>query len=433
MIGGRILADGARIVWSILIITGFAMVLGFRLGGGAAGALGALALVTAFGLTMRWPMAFIGHHGPHDRIANTWGFMIILPLTFASSAFVPVDTMPGWLQPIAEVNPVTAAIDAARGLMLGVARHRAGDEVGDLDGRDPGGVRAAGDRGATAAAPREYPVRSGDRPSPVDELAQDVHVTGVASAIHGLENESLHVILDRTTWSLKVRRPGARAAAMAGPSRGGQARLPARGPQQAAIVDTVPRCRCDGIRHRRAPSNRSSWSRGSATSVRSRRSPNAEDGIWRRKDLRRGDGGFEERHAVPEDVRPQGLDVRLADFATPPRGDFMARCGRPRSDLTRADLERLGLLRVRRRSRGRADLFTSRRCRGTSRHRAGDRVSFRTFQRQPEWRGRSVEEQLRRFFGTYWRGRKIRSAPALVEALDLTRVPRPLDQVLAHV
>jgi ABC-2 type transport system permease protein/oleandomycin transport system permease protein len=119
VIAGRILADGARIVWSVLIITGFAMVLGFRFGGGAAGAVGSLALVTAFGLAMCWPMAFIGITARTTESVNTWGFMIILPLTFASSAFVPVDTMPGWLQPIANANPVTAAIDAARGLMLG--------------------------------------------------------------------------------------------------------------------------------------------------------------------------------------------------------------------------------------------------------------------------------------------------------------------------
>jgi ABC-2 type transport system permease protein/oleandomycin transport system permease protein len=119
VIAGRILADGARIVWSVLIITGFAMVLGFRFGGGAAGAVGSLALVTAFGLAMCWPMAFIGITARTTESVNTWGFMIILPLTFASSAFVPVETMPGWLQPIANANPVTAAIDAARGLMLG--------------------------------------------------------------------------------------------------------------------------------------------------------------------------------------------------------------------------------------------------------------------------------------------------------------------------
>ena len=62
----------------------------------------------------------------------------------------------------------------------------------------------------------------------------------------------------------------------------------------------------------------------------------------------------------------------------------------------------------------------------------GDLEAFRTFQRQPAWQGRTTEDQLRRFFGTH-SGRKARSAPLLVHALDLTRVPRPLDRVLAHV
>jgi oleandomycin transport system permease protein len=119
VIGGRILADGARILWSILIITGFAMVLGFRFDGGTAGALGAIALVTTFGLVMCWPMAFIGITARTPESVNTWGFMIILPLTFASSAFVNPDTMPGWLQAFVKANPLTSVIDAARGLMLG--------------------------------------------------------------------------------------------------------------------------------------------------------------------------------------------------------------------------------------------------------------------------------------------------------------------------
>jgi ABC transporter DrrB family efflux protein len=119
VISGRIAADSVRIVWSILIITGFAVLLGFRFGGGVAGALGALLLVTAFGLTMCWPMAFIGITARSTESVNSWGFMIILPLTFASSAFARVETMPGWLQAFVKVNPVTHVIDAARGLMLG--------------------------------------------------------------------------------------------------------------------------------------------------------------------------------------------------------------------------------------------------------------------------------------------------------------------------
>jgi hypothetical protein len=62
----------------------------------------------------------------------------------------------------------------------------------------------------------------------------------------------------------------------------------------------------------------------------------------------------------------------------------------------------------------------------------GELEPFRTFQRQPAWRGRAVEEQLRRFLGTH-SGRKSRYARLLVEALDPARVPRPLDLVLARV
>jgi Overcoming lysogenization defect protein-like, TOPRIM domain len=62
----------------------------------------------------------------------------------------------------------------------------------------------------------------------------------------------------------------------------------------------------------------------------------------------------------------------------------------------------------------------------------GDLGSFRTLQKQPAWEGRPVEEQLRRFMGSGG-SRKIRYARLLVDALDLEQVPRPLDQLLAHV
>jgi oleandomycin transport system permease protein len=119
VIGGRILADGVRILWSIVIITGFSMILGFRFTGGTAGAFGSVIVVLAWGLVMCWPMAFIGITARTTESVNTWGFMIILPLTFASSAFAPVHTMPGWLQAFVKANPVTSVIDATRGLMLG--------------------------------------------------------------------------------------------------------------------------------------------------------------------------------------------------------------------------------------------------------------------------------------------------------------------------
>jgi hypothetical protein len=62
----------------------------------------------------------------------------------------------------------------------------------------------------------------------------------------------------------------------------------------------------------------------------------------------------------------------------------------------------------------------------------GELGPFRTLQKQPEWRGRPLDQQLRRFLGTR-SNRKIDYAPLLVDALDLARAPRPLDAVLAHV
>jgi ABC transporter DrrB family efflux protein len=119
VIGGRIAADSVRILWSIIIITAFGWVLGFRFGGGIAGALGAILVVLAFGLSMCWPMALVGIVAKSTESVSSLGFMVILPLTFASSAFAPPESMPTWLRRFAEWNPVTAVIDTTRGLMLG--------------------------------------------------------------------------------------------------------------------------------------------------------------------------------------------------------------------------------------------------------------------------------------------------------------------------
>jgi hypothetical protein len=132
---------------------------------------------------------------------------------------------------------------------------------------------------------------------------------------------------------------------------------------------------------------------------------------------------------------PRGLGIRLAGLCdAAEEGDFRRGLDRAGfgSNLTRADMERLGFYVCV------ADLEDELiRALGVA---AVERVieaqreleAFRTFQREPQWRARTSEEQLRRFFGTH-RGRKIQSAALLVDALDLTRVPRPLDGVLAYV
>jgi hypothetical protein len=132
---------------------------------------------------------------------------------------------------------------------------------------------------------------------------------------------------------------------------------------------------------------------------------------------------------------PQGFDVRLAGLCdAAEEGDFrrgLERAGLG-SSLTRADMESLGFYVCV--ADLEDELIRSLGAAAVERiiEAQGELESFRTFQKQPEWRGRPSPEQLRRFIGTR-SGRKIRSARLLVGALDLTQVPRPLDRVLAHV
>lgn len=119
VVAGRITADAARVVWGVLVFVGMGMVLGFRFQGGAFAAIGALVLVVAFGVTFCWPMAVVGVSARSPESVNTGGFLLVMPLTFASSTFAPAESMPGWLQAFVAVNPITSVVDATRGLMLG--------------------------------------------------------------------------------------------------------------------------------------------------------------------------------------------------------------------------------------------------------------------------------------------------------------------------
>lgn len=132
---------------------------------------------------------------------------------------------------------------------------------------------------------------------------------------------------------------------------------------------------------------------------------------------------------------PRGFDVRLAGLCDAgEEGDFrrgLERAGLG-ADLTRDEMESLGFYVCV------ADLEDELiRSVGTDSvehvvDAQGELGSFRTFQRQPAQKGKSPEEQLRRFMGTR-SGRKARYAALLVGALDLAHVPRPLDLLLAHV
>jgi ABC-2 type transport system permease protein/oleandomycin transport system permease protein len=77
-----------------------------------------VAVVAAFGFALSWIFAFVALTVRGAEAAQTAGFVVIFPLVFASSVFVPVSSMPSWLQSIAEVSPVTLAADVARSYAL---------------------------------------------------------------------------------------------------------------------------------------------------------------------------------------------------------------------------------------------------------------------------------------------------------------------------
>jgi oleandomycin transport system permease protein len=118
-LAGRITADVVRQVWSAGILLGVGILLGFRIGTGPAGVLGAFALLIGFNLAFSWLPVLVGMLVDAPEKVQAFGFVVIFPLTFASNAFVPTATMPGWLQGWVKVNPVTLLSDALPGLLVG--------------------------------------------------------------------------------------------------------------------------------------------------------------------------------------------------------------------------------------------------------------------------------------------------------------------------
>jgi ABC transporter DrrB family efflux protein len=117
---GRTLADVATNVIQLVVMLAVGLAVGFRFSSSVPEVIAGIALLLLIGYAFSWVFALIGLVSSSPEAANAYGFTIIFPLTFVSSAFVPVESMPGWLQPLAEHNPVTAMVDAVRALFLGL-------------------------------------------------------------------------------------------------------------------------------------------------------------------------------------------------------------------------------------------------------------------------------------------------------------------------
>lgn len=116
---GRVISDAIRYFLLLLLIIGIGVAVGFRFQNGAGPAVAGIFLIVFFGIALTWVAVFIGISVKDVESAQTVGFVWVFPLVFASSIYVPIQTMPGWLQAFAKVNPVTPLANTVRALFLG--------------------------------------------------------------------------------------------------------------------------------------------------------------------------------------------------------------------------------------------------------------------------------------------------------------------------
>jgi ABC transporter DrrB family efflux protein len=118
VLAGRAVADTALLGWTLAITTAIGFAAGFRIHGSATEALAAFGLCVVFGFAFEWLFIALGLFAGTPQAAQGMA-LLVFPLTFVSSAYVPVETLPGWLQAIAEHQPVTYMVDSVRALTLG--------------------------------------------------------------------------------------------------------------------------------------------------------------------------------------------------------------------------------------------------------------------------------------------------------------------------
>lgn len=118
-LAGRIIADLVKQGWCILLLLAVGYLLGFRVTTSPAAVIGMIVLVLTFALAMSWLMVLVGVIARDPEHVQLFGFTALFPVTFVSNAFVPVETMPPWLQTVVHLNPVSLLADAVRGLLGG--------------------------------------------------------------------------------------------------------------------------------------------------------------------------------------------------------------------------------------------------------------------------------------------------------------------------
>ncbi|HET9420306.1 MAG TPA: ABC transporter permease [Nocardioides sp.] len=115
-LAGPMIADLLRYTVATVLTFATGIAMGYRPGGGVLGVLGAAVLTIACGWSMAWIFTWVGIKGRSAQSVQAISLMIMFPLTFMSNAFVPADTLPGWLKAFVDVNPVSHVVTAVRDL-----------------------------------------------------------------------------------------------------------------------------------------------------------------------------------------------------------------------------------------------------------------------------------------------------------------------------
>lgn len=119
VLGGRTIADLVRNVFVVLLMIAVGTAVGFRFHNGFRPAVAAVFVALLLGYCLSWVFAFIGLTVADPESAQLAGFLPIFPLVFASSVFTSIQSMPGWLQAFAKVQPISRAADTVRALTQG--------------------------------------------------------------------------------------------------------------------------------------------------------------------------------------------------------------------------------------------------------------------------------------------------------------------------
>ena len=135
VLAGRTIADMMRTIAVIILLIGTGFLLGFEAPGGFFRVVLAILLCGLFGFAMAWVMALVGLIVKSPEVANSAGFLPLFPLMFASSIFVPPETLPSWLKGFANNQPISILSDTVRALMIG-------DEFTAQNGRSLGALVA---------------------------------------------------------------------------------------------------------------------------------------------------------------------------------------------------------------------------------------------------------------------------------------------------